>query len=183
MACDGVVVSLAQRMVPERDRHGTIAVHADPVIGGEAGGVDVSAIVEEQVHQIGAPRMHRVMQGAPPQVVAGVRGGRLRRQPLPHQLGVARLDRVMDRVAGSRGSCPRAELLAQIGGHLLVSPIQRHLQQRVVAVQRVAVGQVGAGLHQHVYGLRMPFAHGEMERRHVPEIGVYQSRIGLDRGP
>ena len=101
MACHGVIVSLAQRMVPERDRHGTKAVHADPVIGGEAGCVDVSAMLQEQVHQIGAPRMHRVMQGAPPQVVADVRGGRLRRQPLLHQLDVARLDRVMDRVAGS----------------------------------------------------------------------------------
>ena len=88
-------------MVPERDGHGAKTIDADPVIGREAERVDIRAVLQEQVDQVGAPRMHRVVQGAPPQVVAGVRGGRFRGQPLLHQLDVARLDRVMDRVAGS----------------------------------------------------------------------------------
>ena len=62
-----------------------------------------------------------------------------------------------------------------------MAAIVRHLQQGVVAVQRVAVGDIGARGHQQAHRVQVAFAYREVQRRHVPVLGVCQGGVALQR--
>ena len=77
-----------------------------------------------------------------------------------------------------RGKAP-VKSLAQKPGDLPVAAILGHLQQGVVAVQGVAMGEVRSGSHQQPHRLKVSLAHGEVQRRHIPVAGGNQAGISL----
>ena len=62
-----------------------------------------------------------------------------------------------------------------------MAAVDGHLQQGVVAVQRVAVGQIGARGHQQAHRVQMPLAHREVQRRHVPEARPDKGGVAFQR--
>ena len=155
--------------MPQGQHQGPKAAAADAVVAAEAGRVDVGAGAEQQVHQIAAARFHGVVQRPPAQVVATVGELPVGAQQPFHGGHVAGGQRGMDRVAAARRREPAAQFPAQVVGHPVMTAVDGHLQQGVVAIQRVAVGQIGARGHQQAHRVQMPLAHREVQRRHVPE--------------
>ena len=182
VARHGMVVALLPvGVVPQGQHQGPKAAAADAVVAAEAGRVDVGAGVEQQVHQIAAARFHGVVQRPPAQVVAAVGELPVGAQQPFHGGRVAGGQRGMDRVAAARGREPAAQFPAQVVGHPFMAAVDGHLQQGVVAVQRVAVGQIGARGHQQAHRVQMPLAHREVQRRHVPEARPDKGGVAFQR--
>ena len=178
-----VVVALSPVGVdPQRQRQRPKTAPADAVVAAEAGRVDVGAGVEQQVHQITAAGFHRVVQRPSAQVVAAFGELPVRAQQPLHAGRVAGGQRGMDRVPRALGREPATQLPAQVVGYLLVAAVHGHPQQRVVAVQRVAMGQVGARGDQQAHRVQVPLAYREVQRRHVPVRRPYQGGVAFQRG-
>ena len=182
VARHGIVVALLPvGVVPQGQHQGPKAAAADAVVAAEAGRVDVGAGVEQQVHQVATACFHGVVQRPPAQVVAAVGEPPVGAQQPFHGGHVAGGQRGMDRVAAARGREPAAQFPAQVVGHPLMAAVDGHLQQGVVAIQRVAVGQIGARGHQQAHRVQMPLAHREVQRRHVPEARPDKGGIAFQR--
>ena len=182
VARHGIVVALLPvGVVPQGQHQGPKAAAADAVVATEAGRLDVGAGVEQQVHQVAVTCFHGVVQRSPTQVVATAGELAVCVQQALNGRGVAGGQRGMDRVAAARGREPAAQFPAQVVGHPFMAAVDGHLQQGVVAIQRVAVGKVCASGDQQAHRVQMPLAHREVQRRHVPEARPDKGGIAFQR--
>ena len=172
-------------MLPQRRRDWPEAFAAEAVVAAEAERIDVRAVAHQQVdhldlaHLARLARLDGVVQRAAPERIAAIRQIRRLAEQAFGGVEIADGSRVVDRVlgAGRRGNA--LQLVAQAAGDRVVAPVERRLQQRLLAV----VGQsedAGAALEQQAHGLDVAFAHREVQRRRVPVLGRDEAGVAVE---
>ena len=169
-------------VMPQRQRHRPKAVPAQTVVAAKAGRVHVRAAAQQQGRQFSVPRFHRVVQRAAPQRVRAIRKFPVVREEPLHGGDVATGGCVVNGVPRAAGAA-FGELGAQQLGDRLVAAVARHVEQRLfaVAVER-AVKDVRAVVDEQARGLQVAFAHGEVQRRRIPELRHRQRRVPAEQG-
>ena len=163
-------------MLPKRQRHRPETGPTELIVTAESRRVHVRTEVDEAVDEIGVAGFNGEVQGSPAEMVAAVHQVGFPCEKCLDGVGIAGGDGVMDGMAAAGGGDTTSQFVAQEIRNLVLASVQGHLQQGFLCVQRTAE-DVSTGFQQHARGIQMSLAHGEVQRRRVPEFRLDQGRI------
>ena len=139
----GVVALCPVRCAPQGEGDGSESIAAKPVVAAEADGVDVGAVLRQDVDHGSVAGVDRVVQWPSPQRIAAVRQAGVAVEQFLDAVEIVVGDGFVDGVRRAVGSGGALQFAAQGVRDVVAVAVEGHLQQRFRAVERT-VRQIGA---------------------------------------